>query len=882
MSLALGARLGRYEIRSQIGSGGMGEVYLAWDSELDRTVALKILPPEVASDPERMRRFVQEAKSASALNHPNILIVHDVGRSDSIPFMVTEHVEGDTLRARLRHGRLSLIEALDVAIQIASALAEAHHAGLIHRDVKPENVMLRRGGLVKLLDFGLAKAADPDAVDGDAPTAALLQTAEGLVLGTAAYMSPEQAEGKPVDARSDIFSFGAVLYEMLTGRRAFQGENTLSTLSAILRDDPQPIGQLVDEIPRDAEKLIARCLRKDLRRRCQHMDDLKVALEELKEELESGTVQTNVMPTGARGARPSMSIVVAGGLALGIAGTVWWNFFRPASPMPSLTPLTSLPGIEQQPAVSPDGQQIAFSWNGAQGDNFDIYIQHIAGGAPLRLTTNVADDISPVWSPDGGRIAFVRQAPSGGAVIVVPSLGGPERRLIDVALHAGMDRILDWSPDGKLLAIADRTTTKECEISLLSVEGGDKRILASPPAGAICDNSPAFSPDGRSVVFVRWAGQAVGDLYEIPTVGGEAKRLTFDNRQNRGPVWMPDGQSIVFSSERDGGQALWKIAATGGTPEKLMDARGSIIIPGVSRQKNSQNPRLALEETVLDSNIWRVEASHSSGARSLPKRFIASTRQDVWPQYSPDGMKVAFASDRSGSWEIWVSDGDGANAAQLTSFRGRHVGSPVWSPDSRRIAFDARPEGSPDIYSVNAEGGLPRRLTTDSSEDTAPSWSNNGRWIYFASDRDGTQQVWKMPADGGQPRRVTKGGGFASRESPDGKVLYFTKRRWAPGGLWRMPVDGGEETPFLDQLEPEYDRMWALTGEGVYFIQHDRPPRAVISLLSVSTRRATSLTAVDDTTHYAPGLSVSPDGRWILYTQIDQRNADILLLEHIR
>ena len=465
------------------------------------------------------------------------------------------------------------------------------------------------------------------------------------------------------------------------------------------------------------------------------------------------TVQTDAMPTGARGARLSISSVVAGGLALGIAGAVWWNFFRPSSPMPSLTPLTSLPGIEQQPAVSPDGQQIAFSWNGAQGDNFDIYIQHVAGGTPLRLTTNVADDISPVWSPDGGRIAFVRQASSGGAVIVVPSLPGPERRLIDVALHAGMDRILDWSPDGQLLAIADRTATKECEISLLSVEGGEKRILASPPAGAICDNSPAFSPDGRTVVFVRWAGQAVGDLYDIPTLGGEAKRLTFDNRQNRGPVWTPDGRSIVFSSECDGGQALWRIAATGGTPEKIMDARGFSIIPGVSRQKNSQDSRFALEETVLDSNIWRVEASQSSGPRSLPKRFIASTRQDVWPQYSPDGTKIAFASDRSGSWEIWVSDSEGANAAQLTSFRGRHVGSPAWSPDSRRIAFDARPEGSPDIYSVNAEGGLPRRLTTDPSEDTAPSWSNDGRWIYFASDRDGTQQVWKMLADGGYAAR---------------------------------------------------------------------------------------------------------------------------------
>ena len=288
MSLAPGVRLGRYEIRSQIGSGGMGEVYLAWDSELDRTIALKILPPGIASDPERMRRFAHEAKSASALNHPNILIVHDVGRSDSIPFMVTEHVEGDTLRARLRKGRLPLAEALDVAIQIASALSEAHHAGIIHRDIKPENVMVRSGGLVKVVDFGLAKATVEDlaSLDPDAPTEALFQTAAGTVFGTAAYMSPEQAHGLKVDARTDLFSLGVTLYEMVAGRAPFVGVTSTDVMASVLRTQPTPLVQVVSDSPTELDRIVTKALEKDPEERYQSAKDLIVDLKHLRRSLE--------------------------------------------------------------------------------------------------------------------------------------------------------------------------------------------------------------------------------------------------------------------------------------------------------------------------------------------------------------------------------------------------------------------------------------------------------------------------------------------------------------------------------------------------------------------------------------------------------------------
>jgi Tol biopolymer transport system component/serine/threonine protein kinase len=889
MSLAPGTRIGTYEVVEMLGAGGMGEVYRARDTRLDRTVALKALPGDKLVDEERKRRFVQEARTASALNHPNIVTIHGLETAGDADFLVMEYVDGETLDRVVPKAGLPLKQALRYAIQIADALSAAHTAGIVHRDLKPANVIVTPTGAVKLLDFGIVKLREPAAVDATAFTVtseAPPPTAAGTILGTAPYMSPEQVEGRAIDARSDIFSFGAVLYEMLAGQRAFQGESSISTLSAVLRDDPKPLSQIIETMPRDLEKLVTRCLRKEPGRRYQHMDDLKVILEELKEELESGSRQVGANPLEAPGGRwtkPRTAII--GALALVIAGTLVWIVLRPSSPAPNLearlVPLTTFPGIEQQPAVSPDGQLVAFSWNGAQRDNFDIYVQHVEGGAPLRLTTHPADDISPAWSPDGGRIAFVRQTPGQGAVILLPSLGGPERRLIEVAFHAFMDRRLDWSPDGKLLAIADPAPPKECEISVLSIETGEMRVLVSPPAGAICDNSPAFSPDGRSVGFVRWAGLAAGEVYVIATAGGEAKRLTFDNRQNRGPVWTPDGRDIVFSSERDGRQALWRIAATGGTPEKITDAQGSYVVPGVSRQTTSGSFRVALEETVLDSNIWRVKADDRSD--SVPSPLIASSRQDAWPRYAPDGKKIAFASDRSGNWEIWISDEAGAQATPLTSFRGGLVGSPAWSPDSRRIAFDARPEGNPDIFTVSAEGGRPRRLTTDLSEDAAPSWSQDGRWIYFASDRDGSQQVWKTLADGaGAPLRVTERGGFSSQESPDGRFLYYTKRRFLLGGLWRIPADGGTETRVLDQLDPEYDRMWALTSKGLFFVRGERPARGLLSFLPFSAHGPMSVAVLDNLDRSAPGLSVSPDGRWILYPRVDQRNTDILLLENLR
>jgi eukaryotic-like serine/threonine-protein kinase len=390
-----------------------------------------------------IRSPTKSAKTASALNHPNIVTIYDINSDNGVDFIVMELVRGKTLDELISRRGMRLNDLLSYAIQTADALSQAHAAGIVHRDLKPGNIMVTEEGRVKVLDFGLAKLTEPALPTEDEETRTIKpETEDGAIVGTISYMSPEQAEGKPVDARSDIFSFGAVLYEMATGAKAFQGASKLSTLSAILRTNPKPPSEVAPGVPRDLDKIIARCLRKDPARRFQNMTDLKLALEDLKEDSESGIAEQPVVGAKSQSRLP----LVAAAVAVVIAGVAGWYLLRSPSkplPPPRAIPLTTYPGSERHPTFSPDGNQVAFSWNGEKQDNFDIYVKLVSGGMPLRLTTNPAADFGPAWSPDGSQIAFIRAR---AGIYLISPLGGQERRLTDA--HADS---LTWMPDGKSL-----------------------------------------------------------------------------------------------------------------------------------------------------------------------------------------------------------------------------------------------------------------------------------------------------------------------------------------------------------------------------------------------------------------------------------------------
>jgi serine/threonine protein kinase len=884
MAEVIGRTLSHFEVLEKLGEGGMGVVYKARDTQLNRFAALKVLPPGKTADPDRRRRFIQEARSASLLSHPHIITIYEIAQAEGLDFIAMEFVAGRTLDQLVPRNGMRLAEALRIAVQIADGLARAHAAGIAHRDLKPSNIMVGESG-VKILDFGLAKLMEtaPQGPDDATLTAARLadapQTDDGIVLGTLAYMSPEQAEGKPVDARTDIFSFGALLYEMLSGRRAFTGTSKQAVLAAVIRDEPPPVPQ----IPHELEKLIVRCLRKDTARRAQHMSDLKIELEQLKEESESGLsgMHASATPTPAR----RLWIVPAvAGVVLLAASAVFWSMRSgrsPSTPEMKTVVLTSYPGEQRDPALSPDGKQVAFSWNGEKEDNFDIYVKLVDAGTPVRVTQNPSADIRPVWSPDGRFLAFVRLSNLSngqGGYYVTPALGGQERKVADILRVPSLRPLpsADWTPDSKSLVIVD-TSVNPPSLAQVSVDDGLKKPLTQPPANSLGDYLPAVSPDGKWIAFDRVAGVGVNDWNVVPFAEAPSSRPLRVASESKGNYpglrgsWTADSRQLVITEGgRDTVRLLRVTVSRLGKPEHILAAGTEAAMPSIARQSG----RLAYVHSFLDTNLWRADLLNPE---ALAVRWIASPRVELQPDYSPDGTKIVFISGRSGTNEVWTADADGSHPVQITM---QAVGpnAPKWSPDGRLIAFAQRPAGNVDVYVVDAQGGAPRRLTTDPADDASAYWSRDGKWIYFTSNRTQHQEVWKMPADRSAPEvQITQNGGWRSRESFDGKTLYYQKLD-SPG-LFRMLVGGGAEervanVPLLQD--------WQLVPGAIYYMQPSGEAFTIVraNLNTGLTTEALKLPA--GTLGGSAKFTISPDGHWLVFAHVDQAVSELMMIENFR
>ena len=883
-----------YEIVREIGRGGMGVVYQARDPRLDRHVAIKVLPPESVADPTRKQRFVQEARAASALNHPNIVTVYEIDSDNGVDLMVMEHVEGAPLDRLIPAKGLPPSTALTYAIQIADALATAHEAGILHRDLKPSNIMATAQGRIKILDFGVAKLLDRSETSPEGPTlSARLETQDGVVLGTVSYMSPEQAEGRELDARSDIFSFGSVLYEMLTGRRPFAGDSHASIVAKILREDPTPVSQLAPSVPSDLAKVVSHCLRKDPARRSQHMGDVKVALEDVRDEWSSGAQQSQVPKRSRR--RMAISIAAALVIACAAGFALWRGLRGPADPdFPKAVRLTTLVGLEKYPTLAPDGEHVAFTWSGEGQDNDDIYVLRIGSGAPLQRTSDPAADFGPAWSPDGRWIAFLRRTERGRSELrLLPPLGGPDQPVGEIETRQLFPSppYLSWLPNSKWLVVAESTGSNSPDgLSLISIESGERRRLTKPAPPAADDKMPAVSPDGRSLAFVRDDGVHVLPLKDDFTPAGDARRLTDPALRAGHPVWSPDGKEILFIAQR----RLWRVDAVGSQPaEQLAFVGDGASMPAMSRPREGRPARLVYVHGTVDPNVWRLEVpALGAPAASPPVLHISSTQVDVNPQFSDDGRQIAFQSDRNGTMEIWVAPADGSNPRHLTSTShgSRYDGTPRWSPNGKTIAFDSNREGPADIYVVPSAGGEPRRLTDHPARDVVPSFSRDGRRIYFCSMRTGAPQIWKMSESGGDQEQVTRNEGFVAFESADGN-LYYSQTASGPSGLWRMPVAGGDAVKVADGIA---ERAFAVVDRGVYYIEEQREQksyevfapdgglvprvRGVLRFWDSSTRRSTVVADLGGS--IALGLAATRDGRRVLFSRSDAPASDLMLVDY--
>jgi eukaryotic-like serine/threonine-protein kinase len=842
----VGREINHYRVLEMLGTGGMGEVYLAQDTKLGRKVALKLLPASLADDADRLHRFQQEARTASALNHPNILTIHEVGEQRGRPYIATEFIEGETLRARMGSGPMTPGPALDLIMQAASALNAAHEVGIIHRDVKPENIMLRHDGYVKVLDFGLAKLAERERErsDPEAPTRMHGSTSPGMVMGTVNYMSPEQARGLAVDERSDIWSLGVVFYEMLSGQTPFRGATPTDVTVSILEREPTPLTAFSEEVPPELDWIIKKALKKDREERYQTIKELLGDLREIRQELEfeakleravapdKGDGQTQIsvrrsrgasagLPTNRsivadtneiEGARAANAVELAGTagrrspfalialsalLGLTLIGGVFYKFFlqgakvKPFQAM-NLTRLTNH-GKATTAVISPDGKYLVYvlSDAGKQG----LWLRQISAANDKEIVpAAIGGYFGVTFSRDGNDLYYTHKVNDAGTLYRMPVLGGTPVKILEK-----IDGPVSFSPDGKRLTFVrgEYPGRGDSGLFIADADGGNERQIAMrkfPEAFTpIFFTGPSWSPDGKLIACAVTNARFESHVITVNVEDGAEGVLTKQPWPYIGRVeWLPDMDGLLINAREQGATVaqIWHLSYPDGETAKVTNDLNAYRSISLTADASS----FATVQTSGLIHIWVAPGGQAENAVQLPVGNIGYSGGNEGISWTPDGRMV-FVLHSGKRGDIWIMNADGNNRRQLTTGDGNNH-NPVVTPDGQHIVFTSSRSGQRNVWRMNIDGTDPQRLT-DSLLDFLPAVSPDGQWVVYSSMTEGRQSLWKVPTGGGTPIEVINGKGVNPAISPDGKLLAFLFAEAAvpdvpPNRIAIIPFEGGE------------------------------------------------------------------------------------------
>jgi eukaryotic-like serine/threonine-protein kinase len=837
IELNSGQIIGSYEVISFISRGGMGEVYLAQDKRLGRKVALKLLPVAFTADDDRLRRFEQEARAASALNHPNIITIYEITKTAGSHIIATEFVEGETLRTRLNRSALSLAETLNIAMQVADALSAAHKAGIIHRDIKPENIMLRPDGYVKVLDFGLAKLSEQASpvVAAEAPTIQV-RTGSGIVIGTAGYMSPEQARGLSVDHRSDIFSLGAVMYEMLARRKPFEGETPSDTMAAILKTEPASLSRVAPGVPSELMRIVNKSLRKDREERYQVVKDLWLDLKALKQDLEfqdkldrsvpadgDGTAFMPASePTALSGPRQTSSrsaisnisdsisleikrhkvgasLMLLGLLVIVGAGSfgIYKWLFREAPVTHfwdvKLTRLTNS-GNAIDATISPDGKYIVYALSDRSSQS--LYIRQVSTANDKLIVPPARVGVfGMTFSPDGTELYYALKANlDAGTLYRIPVLGGTPVKVLEK-----IDGPISFSPDGKQFALVrgNYPNAGDSALVIANLDGSAERNLAvkkNPERlSPIFFTGPSWSPDGKMVAATVLSVGGKSKVVGFSVADGSEKALSSQSWQFAARVqWLPDMTGLlVIAGESAASSQVWMMSYPDGRVRRVTNDLGAYRALGLTQDAKTF---ITVQAQGL-VNLWVLPDGNVARATRLPTgniAFYSSAGNNL--SWTPDG-RIVFVSNEGGNADVWIADPDGSNRKQLTS-NGANNLAPVVSADGRFIVFMSARDGKRNLWRMNVDGSNPVKLTSGSA-DCYPSLTPDGRLVVYTTFEGVKPQLWKTPIDGGTPVRVTDHVATMAAVSKDGRYIAFTYPESQdpfapPNRLAVIPFEGGQ------------------------------------------------------------------------------------------